>query len=126
MPQYRTVPFDSGGWVPVRSTVVEARGKKLGILISCRPEEPGFRHGVKLAEAAIQRGASVYLYCIDDAVRGVGDPSLQKLKANGLSLFACAYGAHKRSMPLSQDATFAGLTVVNDIIAGTDRFVSFN
>jgi len=105
---------------------VELRGKKLGVLISCPPEEPGFRHGVKVAEAAMARGVSVYLYCIDDAVRGVGDSTLQKLKADGLALYACAYGAHKRSMPLSNDATFAGLTVVNDIIVSTDRFVSFN
>ena len=105
---------------------MDFRGKKLGVLISCRPEEPGFRLGLKVAEAALARGASVYLYCIDDAVRGVNDPLLQKLKADGMSLYACAYGAHKRSMPLSQDATFAGLTVVNDIIAGTDRFVCFN
>jgi hypothetical protein len=105
---------------------VELRGKKLGVLISCRPDEPGFRHGLKVAEAALARGVSVYLYCIDDAVRGVNDPLLQKLKSDGMSLYACAYGAHKRSMPLSQDATFAGLTVVNDIIAGTERFVCFN
>ena len=48
------------------------------------------------------------------------------MKSHGVSLYACAYGAHKRSMPLSPYATFVVLTVVNDIIAGTDRFVSFN
>jgi hypothetical protein len=105
---------------------VELRGKKLGVLISCKPEEPGFRHGISLAKAAMEGGVNVYVYCIDEAVRGIQDPTLQLLKNNGMSLYACAYGAHKRSMPLSQDATFAGLTVVNDIIAGTDRFVSFN
>jgi hypothetical protein len=105
---------------------VELRGKKLGVLISCRPEEPGFRHGLRLASAAMQRGVNVYLYCIDDAVPGVGDPELQQLKAAGLNLYACAYGAHRRHIPLTDVATFAGLTVVNDIIAGTERFVSFN
>jgi len=106
--------------------VVDFHGKKLGVLISCPPDQPGFSHGVNLARAAMEGGASVYLYCIDDAVRGAGDPALQQLKSKGLSLYACAYGAHKRSIALSQDATFAGLTVVNDIIAGTDRFVCFN
>jgi hypothetical protein len=98
----------------------------LGVLISCAPDQPGFKHGVGVARAAMQRGANVYVYCIDDAVRGVGSAEVQELKAKGLSLFACAYGAHKRLMPLSEDATFAGLTVVNDIIAATDRFVCFN
>ena len=105
---------------------VELRGKKLGVLISCRPEEPGFRHGLRVAAAALRRGVNVYLYCIDEAVLGVADAELQQLKVAGLNLYACAYGAHRRHLPLSDAATFAGLTVVNDIIAGTDRFVSFN
>ena len=105
---------------------MELRGKKLGVLISCGPDQPGFRHGVRIAAAALQRGANVYLYCIDEAVGGVADPELQKLKTMGMSLYACAYGAHKRNIALTEHAIFAGLTVVNDIIAGTDRFVSFN
>jgi hypothetical protein len=105
---------------------VELRGKKLGVLISCPPEAPGFHHGLRVAEAAMKRGVHVYLYCIDEAVSGVVNPELQKLKAGGLNLYACAYGAHKRNLALTEHATFAGLTIVNDIIAGTDRFVCFN
>ena len=111
---------------PAYGARMELRGKKLGVLIACRPEEPGFLHGVRTAEAAMQRGVNVYLYCIDEAVNGVSDPQLQKLKASGLNLYACAYGAHKRNLALTDHATFAGLTVVNDINAGTDRFVCFN
>ena len=102
------------------------RGKKLGLLLSTRPEASSFRHGLRLAEAALQLGVDVYLYCIDDAVLGVADPELQTLKARGLKLYACAYGAHRRNIPLSDQAAFAGLTVVSDLVAGTDRFLSFN
>ena len=102
------------------------REKKLGVLLSTRPETVNFRHGVRLAEAALNAQVMVYLYCIDEAVWGVGDPQLQTLKARGLHLFACAYGARRRNLPLSDQATFAGLTVVSDLIGGTDRFVSFN
>lgn len=102
------------------------RGKKLGLLLSVRPEHPGFRHGVRLAEAALSQGVSVYLYCIDEAVFGVADPELQSLKARGLNLYACAYGAQRRDVTLSDAAAFAGLTVVSDLMAGTDRFLSFN
>jgi len=101
-------------------------GKKLGVLLSTGPDQPGFGHGLKLAEAALARGVDVYLYCIDDAVTGVGDARLQALKSRGLKLFACAYGAQRRNLPLSDLAAFAGLTVVSDVMAGTDRFVSFN
>lgn len=99
---------------------------KLGILLSTRPAEAPFRHGVRLASTALDRGLDVYLYCIDDAVTGVGDPELQGLKTRGLKLYACAYGAQRRNLPVNDLAAFAGLTVVSDIIASTDRFVSFN
>jgi sulfur relay (sulfurtransferase) complex TusBCD TusD component (DsrE family) len=102
------------------------RGKKLGILLSTRPEHPNFRHGLGVAEAALDQGVRVFLYCIDDAVWGVGDARLQALKARGLVLFACAYGAQRRHLPLSDQATFAGLSVLSDLMADTDRFLSFN
>ena len=102
------------------------RGRKLGILVSAGPAHPHFRHGLRLAETALAEGVDVYLYCIDDAVQGVPDPDLQRLKGAGLKLYACAYGAHRRNLPVDSLATYAGLTVVNDLIAGTDRFISFN
>ena len=105
---------------------MELRGKKLGVLIACKPDRPGFGHGVRVAEAAMKRGVNVYLYCIDEAVAGVANPELQRRKANGLNLYACAYGAHKRNIALTEHAVFAGLTVVNDLITGTDRFLCFN
>ena len=102
------------------------RGRKLGILLSTRPEDPPFRHGVRLAETSLEAGVDVYLYCIDDAVWGVGDADLQRLKTKGLKLYACAYGAQRRKQAIDDRAAFAGLTVVNDLMASTDRFVAFN
>ena len=102
------------------------RGKKLGILISCLPDQPNFFHALGLAESALHEGVDVYLDCIDDAVPGVENPRLQSLKNLGLKLYACAYGAHRRNYPLHDKAVFAGLTVVNDLMASTDHFISFN
>src|ERR1044071_3602242 len=102
------------------------RGKKLGLLLSTRPDQPPFRHGLRLAELALDQGLQVYLYCIDDAVFGVADQQLQLLKSRGLHLFACAYGAQRRQIPTDDLAVFSGLTLLNDIMAGADRFVSFN
>ncbi len=102
------------------------RGKKLGLLLSTRPETPNFAHGVRLAEAALAAGVQVYLFCIDDAVHGLDDPRLQRLKTRGLSLYACAYGALRRNIPVNDRAAFAGLGVVRDLIAATNRFLSFN
>ena len=102
------------------------REKKLGLLLSTRPDTRHFRHGLNLANAALAAGVMVYLYCIDDAVLGLADPQLQELKRRGLKLYACAYGAQKRNIPTSDLAIFSGLSLVSDLIASTDRFVSFN
>jgi hypothetical protein len=101
-------------------------GKKLGLLLSVAPEHPNFEHGVKLAAAALAQGVQVYLYCIDDAVPGVPHPTLQELKGKGLRLFACAYGAQRRTIGTSDQAVFGGLAVLSDLVAGTDKFISFN
>ena len=105
---------------------VSLRGKKLGVLLSTFPDQPGFRHGLALAESALEEGVEVYLYCIDDAVRGISEPQLQALAARGLKLYACAYGAQCRDLPMDERAAFAGLGALSDLIAATDRFVSFN
>jgi hypothetical protein len=102
------------------------RGKKLGVLLSTRPDQAGFKHGLGVAEAAMNEGVDVYLYCVDDAVHGIGQPQLQALAARGLKLYACAYAAQRRDLPVNNNAIFAGLGVVSDLIAATDRFVSFN
>ena len=101
-------------------------GKKLGLLLAASPEAAGFRHGLRLAEAALSEGVQVYLYCIDEAVKGLADAKLQALKTRGANVFACAYGAEQRDIPLSDLATYAGLTIVNDLVVNTDRFLSFN
>lgn len=102
------------------------RGKTLGILLSTAPEHPNFTHGVRLAQTAVANGVEVYLYCIDEAMPGIRDERIRKLKDDGVRLFACAYGAHKRNLVTDDTALFAGLTVVADLMADTDRFVSFN
>jgi sulfur relay (sulfurtransferase) complex TusBCD TusD component (DsrE family) len=100
--------------------------KKLGLLLSTRPEAPGFQHGLKLAAAALDQGVEVYLYCLDEAVHGLAHPQLLALQQRGLKLFACAYAARRRHLPLTGAATFAGLTVLDELIHHTDRFISFN
>jgi sulfur relay (sulfurtransferase) complex TusBCD TusD component (DsrE family) len=102
------------------------RGKKLGLLLSTPPGQPGFLHGLCLAEAALAQGVEVYLYCVDEAVRGVDEPRLQALAARGLKLYLCAYGSQRRGLERNPNATYAGLALLSDVMAATDRFVSFN
>jgi sulfur relay (sulfurtransferase) complex TusBCD TusD component (DsrE family) len=101
--------------------------KKLGLLLSTGPEHGvNLRTAVGLADTALARGASVYLYLIDDGVRALGD--VKPLAERGAKLFVCAYGCQKRRIPLTDtDAvTYCGLVVLTDLINGTDRFIALN
>jgi sulfur relay (sulfurtransferase) complex TusBCD TusD component (DsrE family) len=100
-------------------------GKKLGVLLTTAPAHPNFRPALALMNAAIEERVRVYLYCVDEGVRAVATPEVQALKARGASLFGCAYGAHRRHIPVDDSAAWSGLTVLADVVGSTDRFVSF-
>ncbi|OLC12417.1 MAG: hypothetical protein AUH29_16730 [Candidatus Rokubacteria bacterium 13_1_40CM_69_27] len=102
--------------------------KKFGVLLSTGPDHPNLGTAVGLAQAALDRGAGLYLYLIDDGVRALDDPRIRGLAGRGAKLFVCAYGCQKRRIPLedSADLTYCGLVVLTDIINGTDRFVALN
>jgi hypothetical protein len=100
---------------------------KLGLMLSTPPAHPNLPVLTGLARAAIQRGDGVYLYLIDEGVRSLDDPRIQELARAGVKLFACAYGAQKHGLPIDNPAaTYCGLVVLNDLIDGCDRFLSFN
>jgi sulfur relay (sulfurtransferase) complex TusBCD TusD component (DsrE family) len=105
---------------------MEYAGKKLGLMLSTGPGNRNLDTVVGLSEAALDRGAQVYLYLIDDGVAAVDDPRVQALGERGARLFVCAFGCQKRGLPLSERATNCGLVVLTDVINGTDRFVALN
>jgi sulfur relay (sulfurtransferase) complex TusBCD TusD component (DsrE family) len=104
---------------------VNLAGKKLGVLLTTAPSHPNFRPALALMNAALDKGVRVYLYCIDEGVKSVATPEIQKIKERGASLFGCAYGAGRRDIQLSDSAAWSGLTVLADVVGSTDRFVSF-
>jgi len=106
--------------------VVDLTKRKLGLMVSTTPEHPNLQTALGLGGAALERGADVYLYLIDDAVSAVEDSRVQALAERGLKLFVCAYGCQKRRLPLSDKATNCGLVVLTDLINGTDRFLALN
>ena len=105
--------------------MVEFKGKKLGVLLTTAPAHPNFRPALALMNGALDAGARVYLYCIDEGVHAVTAPEVQALKARGASLFGCAYGAHRRHIAVDDSAAWSGLTVLADVVGSTDKFVSF-
>jgi hypothetical protein len=105
--------------------MADLAGKKLGVLLTVAPAHPGFRPAIALMNAALNAGARVYLYCVDEGVRAVAASEVQALKNRGASLFGCAYGAGRRNIPIDESAAWSGLTVLADVVGSTDRFVSF-
>lgn len=105
--------------------MADLTGKKLGVLLTVAPTHPNFRPALALMNGALDAGARVYLYCVDEGVRAVSAPDVQALKARGASLFGCAYGAGRRNIPIDESAAWSGLTVLADVVGSTDRFLSF-
>jgi DsrE/DsrF-like family len=107
---------------------MELARKKLGLLLSTGPDHPNIDTALGLSTAALDRGADLYLYLIDDGVGALKDQRIRSLPGRGAKLFVCAYGCQKRRIPLedSPDLTYCGLVVLTDIINGTDRFIALN
>ena len=97
-------------------------------MVSSSPEHPNLETAVNLSKAALDRGAGVYLYLIDDAVAALSDPRVRDLPRRGARVFVCAYGCQKRRIPLEdvEGVTYCGLVVLTDVMNNTDRFVSLN
>jgi sulfur relay (sulfurtransferase) complex TusBCD TusD component (DsrE family) len=110
----------------LRSAAMTSGAKKFGMLLSTGPEHANLETAVGLSEAALARGADLYLYLIDDGVRALDDARIKGLAGRGAKLFVCAYGCQKRRRPLSERATNCGLVVLTDVINGTDRFIALN
>jgi len=102
------------------------RGRKLGILLSTKPEHPNLETCLGLSRQALDRGADVYLYMVDDGVASIDDDRILDLGRRGAKLFVCAYGCQRRRLPITEKATYCGLVVLTDLINGTERFIALN
>ncbi|MFM1941981.1 MAG: hypothetical protein RI897_963 [Verrucomicrobiota bacterium] len=66
----------------------------------------------------------LYAYCIAEGVTWLNHPSLQKLKYQGLRVFACAKSACDHNLPVDNQAIFGGLGLLTDLLLATDQFIS--
>src|SRR5438034_1635850 len=74
---------------------MELSGKKLGLMISTAPEHPNLATALGLAQAALDRGANVYLYLIDDGVRALADRRRGALAPRRVEAFSWVYGCEQ-------------------------------
>ena len=104
----------------------DLHGRKLGLLLSTKPDHRNLETCLDLGRAALDRGLDVYLYMVDDAVANIDDDRILELGRRGAKLFVCAYGCQRRRLPITEKATYCGLVVLTDLINGTERFVALN
>ncbi|MEM1059588.1 MAG: hypothetical protein AAGK14_10095 [Verrucomicrobiota bacterium] len=100
--------------------------RQLGLLLAVAPGHPNFARAVAAIDYALERGTRVFVYAIDEGVRAVPGEELQQRREthpDTFALWACAYGAEKRGLPTDDRAAYAGLSVLADLIASTDKFV---
>src|SRR5207245_11524781 len=74
--------------------------KKLGVLLSTGLEHPNLETAVGLTQTALDRGADVYVYLIDEGVRALDDPRIRALPERGAKLFVCAYRSEEHTSEL--------------------------
>src|SRR5437762_14234409 len=99
------------------------------MLLSAGPEDgANVDAAVGLPQAALARGANLYVYLIGDGGRALDDARVRALPGRGAKLFVCAYGCQKRRVPLGHAdlVTYCGLVVLTDLINATERFIALN
>lgn len=102
--------------------------RKLGLLLSTAPTDSTIQTVVSLTEAAIRQGIEVYLYLIDEGVKGFKDSRFTRLLDEGIKMSVCAYGCQQHGVSTQQvdsRVALSGLVVLSGIIDGCDRFLAF-
>lgn len=103
----------------------DARATSLGVLLAAEPASLPFERAFGLLKAALRRRWQGYLYLKADAVEGLGDTRLTRMRAEGLKVFACAADARDRGIECADQAVFCGLATLSDLISRADRFLIF-
>ena len=94
----------------------------LGMLLASAPGSSEFQSAMALAEESQRKGLRVFLYLLDEAVEGARE--MRGLAKQGVRISACAYAAQRRSLPFCEHVVYGGLSMLNEVIAHSDRFVS--
>jgi hypothetical protein len=112
--------------VNATASPADLHGRSLGVLLSTAPAHPNFETCLGLARAALDRGADLYLYLVDDGAANIDDDRILDLGRRGARLFVCAYACQRRRLPITDKASYCGLVVLSDLINGCDRFIALN
>ncbi len=101
-------------------------GESIGMLLKSSPASYSFSRGLDLARLALGAEAKVFIYLLDDAVKGVGNPEVVSLGNLGAKISVCSLALEKFGIEVNEMIVPAGLTMMSDILLHSDRQFIFN
>jgi hypothetical protein len=104
--------------------VEEESARSLAVLLLVSPHHPAFDRGLACVQWALSKGCRIYLYGLDEGVLSLRRPEVQKLGAEEVQIFGCAYAAEQRHLPLEASVTYGGLGLLHNLLATCDYFWS--
>jgi hypothetical protein len=75
-----------------------------------------------LRQASLPR-EKVYLYALDEGIRGLSEAAVAEWQKAGIKVFGCAYAAERRHLPFQPSITYGGLALLHDLLATTQSFI---
>lgn len=101
--------------------------EKLGILLTTSPESANTHTVLKLAEAAIARGAEVEIFIMCDGVHNAFDPRFEVLVEKGARIVLCSHNLGERRRPKIEGAIECGSQYDHaQLVHKVDRYLAFN
>ena len=99
----------------------------LGILLTTSPESENTHTVIKLAEAAIARGADVQIFLMCDGVHNAFDPGFEALLEKRVQIVLCSHSLGERRRPKIEGAILCGSQYDHaQLVHQVDRYLAFN
>ncbi|MBT5928040.1 MAG: DsrE family protein [Verrucomicrobia bacterium] len=102
------------------------KGESIGVLIKSTPGSPSFKRGWVLIRMALESGVQVYIYLLDEAVRGVWNTDISSVLKLGGKISVCAFALEQRGIDCHEEMIPSGLTMMSDVLLQSDRAFIFN
>ena len=101
-------------------------GESIGVVIKSTPSSHSFTRGLDLIQMALESEVQVYIYLLDEAVRGVWGTEISSVLKLGGKISVCAFAMEQRGLECPNEIIPSGLTMMSDVLLQSDRAFIFN
>jgi hypothetical protein len=101
--------------------------EKLGMFLTTSPEHENTHTVIKLAEAAMRRGAEVHIFLMCDGVHNAFIAGFGALADQGAHIVLCSHNLSERQRPKIEGAIVCGSQYDHaQLVSHVDRYLAFN